>query len=208
MKEIMKNAGILFAITLIAGLLLGVVNDVTKEPIAKKAEEAAKEAMSSVFLEDTANGLPGADSYTELSFSQSKVESILSMAGLDAESVDAMYEAKDASGNLLGYVFGVTSKEGYAGEISFTMGIRLDGTLNGICLTTINETVGLGMNAEEVLVPQFAGKRVTSFEYTKMGAMADNQVDAITSATYTTNAIVNGVNAGLCVFEQIEEVKE
>lgn len=208
MKEIMKNAGILFAITLIAGLLLGVVNDVTKEPIAKRAEEDAKEAMSAVFTEDSEKGLPGAESYKEMTFSAEKAANLLAIAELEAESVDEIYEAYDASGNLLGYVFGMTSKEGYAGEISFTMGVRLDGTLNGICLTTINETIGLGMNAEEVLVPQFSGKKVSSFTYTKTGAVTDDQVDAITSATYTTNAIVNGVNAGLYVFEHIGEVME
>ena len=46
MKSMMKDAVILFAITLIAGLLLGVVYEVTKEPIeiqqAKRKNEACK----------------------------------------------------------------------------------------------------------------------------------------------------------------------
>ena len=40
MKGMIKDALILFAITLIAGLMLGVVNDITKEPIAQQEQKA------------------------------------------------------------------------------------------------------------------------------------------------------------------------
>ena len=48
-KSMLKDALILFAITLVAGLLLGFVYDVTKEPIAqqKAKAKAAKEAVIS-----------------------------------------------------------------------------------------------------------------------------------------------------------------
>ena len=58
------------------------------------------------------------------------------------------------------------------------------------------------MRAEEVLKPQFANKQITTFEYTKTGAAADNQIDAISGATITTNAVVGGVNAGIAVFTE------
>lgn len=206
MKEMLKNALILFAITLIAGLLLGVVNEVTRDPIAKQEAMAKKQAMATVFSEDKENGLPKAESFEAVSFDASRCQSLMEMEGYTAERIDEIAKAYDASGELLGYVLTVTTKEGYAGEITFTMGIRLDGTLNGISLTTINETVGLGMNAEKLLVPQFQGKRVDAFTYTKTGAAVADEIDAISSATYTTNAIVNGVNCGLIVFRHIEEV--
>lgn len=47
---------------------------------------------------------------------------------------------------------------------------------------------------------QFADKNVEKFEYTKNGATEDSQIDALSGATITTNAMVNGVNAGLCAF--------
>ena len=94
----------------------------------------------------------------------------------------------------------MTNKEGYGGNIQFVMGIKMDGTLNGISILETSETVGLGLEAQNVLAPQFAGKNVTSFAYTKTGAMAESEVDAISSATITTNAVVNGVNAGLDYF--------
>ena len=100
----------------------------------------------------------------------------------------------------MGYVLEVTTHGGYNGDIQFSMGIRLDGTVNGISLLSIAETPGLGMQAEEVLKPQFAGKQAKQFEYTKVGAVTDNQIDAISGATITTSAVVDGVNTGLSYF--------
>jgi electron transport complex protein RnfG len=98
-------------------------------------------------------------------------------------------------------VLTVTSHEGYGGDIQFTMGITNDGVLNGISILSISETAGLGMRADEVLKPQFAGKSAEKYEYTKTGAVSDSQIDAISGATITTNAVVNGVNAGLYYFQ-------
>ena len=48
MKNIIKNAMILTVITLVSGLLLGFVYDITKEPIAQAKEQAKKEAYHHV----------------------------------------------------------------------------------------------------------------------------------------------------------------
>lgn len=47
----LKEAGILFAITLIAGLLLGFVYELTKEPIRQQEEKAVQEACQAVFAD-------------------------------------------------------------------------------------------------------------------------------------------------------------
>ena len=57
------------------------------------------------------------------------------------------------------------------------------------------------MRADEVLKPQFADKKVAQFTYTKTGAVSDDQIDAISSATITTSAVTNAVNAGLYYFQ-------
>ena len=44
---------------------------------------------------------------------------------------------------------------------------------------------------------QFAGKKVDKFQYTKSGATVDEEIDALSGATITTNAVTNAVNAGL-----------
>jgi len=186
-KSMIKDALVLFAITLIAGLLLGFVYDVTKEPIAQQKARAKAEACKNVF--------PLAESF----------EAVAGEAGLDENtiSIDEVMQALDGSGQLLGYVITVTDHEGYGGDIQFSMGVTLDGTLNGISLLSISETAGLGMKAGDVLVPQFTDKNVEQFVYTKSGATNDSEIDAISGATITTNAIVNGVNGGLLFFRSV-----
>lgn len=194
MKEMMKNTGILLAITVIAGLLLGVVYQVTKEPIAKQ-EAMAKQAACQEVFEDAA-------SFEAVELSAAD-ETAWNSEGYGQESIDEVMMAKDSAGNALGYVITVTTKEGYGGDIQFTMGVRSDGTVNGISLLSISETAGLGMRADEVLKPQFAGKQVEKFAYTKSGATSENEIDAISGATITTNAVTNGVNAGLYYFQTV-----
>lgn len=190
-KSMIKDALILFAITLVAGLLLGFVYDVTKEPIAQQKAKAKAEACKNVFVDaDSFEPVAGEDGPTAYF-----------MAGADAGvDIDEVMQALDSSGQLLGYVITVTDHEGYGGDIQFSMGVRLDGTLNGISLLSISETAGLGMKAGDVLVPQFTDKKVESFTYTKSGSTSDSEIDAISGATITTKAIVNGVNGGLTFF--------
>ena len=192
MKEMMKNTGILLAITLIAGLLLGIVYQVTKDPIAAQEEKAKQEACREVFAD--------AASFEAVQLATPDAAS-WSSEGYAQESVDEVMAALDSAGATLGYVITVTTKEGYGGDIQFAIGVRMDGTVNGISILSISETAGLGMRAEEVLKPQFANKNVEKFEYTKSGAAAESQIDAISGATITTNAVTNGVNAGLYYFQ-------
>ena len=192
-KSMLKDARNLFLITLIAGLILGAAYYVTKEPIA--AEKAAEEqaACKNVFSE--------AESFKDLEDFSSEDAAASVKDTYPKDDITEVKTALDASGNVLGYVMVVTSHEGYGGDIEFSMGITADGYLNGISLLSISETAGLGMRAGEVLVPQFKDKKVTTFEYTKTGAAADNQIDAISGATITTKAITNGVNAGILYFQ-------
>ena len=189
MKQMMKDAMILFLITLISGAALGLVYEVTKEPIAQQEQKAKNEAYQNVF--------EAAEDFTELTeeaYSPDALTAFVKENGFDA-SIDGVAQA-------LCYVITVTDHEGYGGDIQFTMGVADDGTLNGISLLSISETAGLGMRAGEVLVPQFAGKQVEQFSYTKTGAASDDQIDAISGAPITTNAVVNGVNAGLLCFQK------
>lgn len=48
-NSMIRDALILFAITLIAGLVLGAVYQVTKEPIAVQKEKAKQQACTEVF---------------------------------------------------------------------------------------------------------------------------------------------------------------
>ena len=192
-RSMLKDAGIIIAITLIAGLVLGGVYQLTKEPIAEQERIKKEKACQEVYAE--------AASFVEVADFDAEAAASVLAAEYPSQDTDEVMGAADASGNIIGYVLTVTSHEGYGGDIQFTMGVTNEGLLNGISILSISETAGLGMRAEEVLKPQFAGKSAEKYEYTKTGATAENQIDAISGATITTNAVVNGVNAGLYYFQ-------
>ncbi len=197
-KIMLKEAGILFAITLVAGLMLGFVYQLTKEPIHKQEVLAINRACAAVFA--------GADSFDEISYSPSA--DIQASLGETGVKLGTVYQAKDATGHLLGYVVESTSSEGYGGNITLYVGVALDGTLNDISILSISETAGLGMQAGDVLVPQFSNKNVESFTYTKSGSSKDSEIDAISGATITTKAVTNAVNGGLrAAYELINETR-
>ena len=188
-REIIRNTFSLMLITVIAGVLLGLVYEVTKEPIAREKMRAKEEAYKTVFAD--------AASFTEMGSVPEETKEKLGEQGYDAD-IDEIMEVKDSGGNHAGYVLTVTDHEGYGGDIQFAMGVKADGTLNGISFLSISETAGLGMKAtEDKFKEQFAGKKVSKFSYTKKGASSEDEIDALSGATITTNAVTNGVNAGL-----------
>ena len=196
MNTILKNTISITVITLVAGLALGVVQDITAGPIATQQEKSKEEAYKTVF-ED-------ADTF-EVYSADDGLATALADNGFTAQTIDEIMIAQDSSGETLGYAFTVTDSEGYGGDIQFAMGVQNDGTLNGISILSISETAGLGMKANtDSFKDQFKNKKVEKFSYTKTGATSDDQIDAISGATITTNAMTNGVNAGLCAFQYVE----
>lgn len=192
MKSMIKDTLILLLITVISGGVLGLVFQVTKEPIRIAQEKKTQEAYREAF--------PEAVSFEEDGeFSDSEAEKIIKDSYPNCIIETSMY-AFDADMNVLGYVLKVLSTDGYSGNISFLVGLKLDGTINAVSLLEIKESAGLGMNAEAVLIPQYEGKPIAVFEVTKAGATKENEVDAISGATITTDAINNGVNAAISYF--------
>lgn len=193
-NTIVKDTIAITLITLIAGVALGAVQGITAEPIAQQQQLAKDEAYKAVFAD--------ADSFETLEAEENPdIEAFLDESGYPSQTIDEVVQAKDSSGSPIGYAFTVTTSEGYGGDIQFAMGIKDDNTLNGISILSIAETAGLGMKADtDEFKGQFAEKNVEKFEYTKSGATDDSQIDALSGATITTNAMVNGVNAGLCAF--------
>lgn len=193
-NKLIKDALALTVITLLSGLLLGIVNDITAGPIAKQQAKEKEEAYMAVFAD-------AAEFETVISQPEEALEAYLDENGYGAQTIDEVMLAKNAEGKNIGYVFTVTTAEGYGGDIQFAMGVCDDGTLNGISILSISETAGLGMRADtEEFKTQFQNKQVEQFVYTKTGAVSDNEIDALSGATVTTNAMTNGVNAGLAAF--------
>lgn len=200
-NTIIKDTIILTLITLIAGGILGLVYEITKDPIAKQQEMAKQEAYKAVF-ED-------ADTFEVcVEAEDADLAAYLAGEGFEAQTVNEIMEAKDASGETLGYAINLTTSEGYGGDITFSMGVQADGTLNGISILTISETAGLGMNAtKDEFKGQFKEKQADAFEVTKTGASKENEINAISGATITSNAVTQGVNCGLSAFQYVKEGK-
>lgn len=196
-KTIIKDALILCLITLVAGFLLGVVHEITLEPIAAANEAAQQDAYRAVF-ED-------AEEFVELpDFDAEAATQAAVDAGYTDDTIDGCVQAVDADGNLLGYVINASDPSSYGGNVTLSLGVRVDGTVNGYSITDINDTAGLGMKAtEEDFSSQYENKQVEAFVVTKTGAASDEEIDAISGATITSDAVTRAVNAGLAYYRSL-----
>ncbi|HJD01998.1 MAG TPA: RnfABCDGE type electron transport complex subunit G [Candidatus Mediterraneibacter excrementavium] len=194
MNNIVKNTLILTAITVVSGLLLGVVYGITKEPIAQAQENTKQEAYRTV--------LSDASEFETVEFDADAAASLLSENGYTSDVITEIAEGTDAGGENVGYVISVQSSEAYDGSLSLSVGIASDGTVKGIEMLEISETAGLGMKADEAeFKDQFKDKSVQKFTYTKTGEDGDDKIDAISGATITTNAVTNAVDSALVYFQ-------
>lgn len=209
-SSIVKNTLVLFLVTFVAITALAIVNQITKGPI----EQAEINARAEVYKNVYAN----ANSFTQVDDTEvllEKAPEVLANAGFEGCFINDVLAVTDASGSVEGYVIAATSPSGYGGDIQVAIGIK-DGTLTGFEVVTNSETAGLGSKcAEPEFASQFAGKPVTKLEYTKTGATEDNQIDAISGATITTNAVTEAVNAAIIFYQdsfgggvQAEEEKD
>ena len=184
MKKIMTSTLILVAITLIAGLSLAAVYEITKEPIAEAEHKAKMDAYRTV--------MPDATDFTETELAATDLP-----AGV---TVDEVMTAVTADHATVGYVVKTTSANGYGGNITVAVGILPNGKIQGVSVISQSETAGLGAKcAEDGFTSQFAGLFGT-VEYTKTGE--EGKVDALSGATITTSAVTEAVNAALSYVNQ------
>ena len=99
MNKIIKNTIILTVITVVAGLGLGFVYEITKDPIAAAQEAAKKEAWQAVFPEASLDDFEAAELDYDL------MTQVVADLGVVA-TVDEVCTVGD-----LGYVVTTTSKE-------------------------------------------------------------------------------------------------
>ena len=187
MNKIIKNTAILTAITLIAGLLLGLVYEVTKTPIAQTQEAAKREAWLQVFPEASE------DDFEAVDVDQKVADQVIKELGIKG-SIDEVCSVK---GGEAGYVITATDGEGYGGDIQITVGVTKDGTVSGVSILSISETAGLGMRATEAkFQEQYVGKNTDKFYVSKDGGEGE-PIDAISGATITSRAFTGAVNTAI-----------
>ena len=176
MGKIVKLGLVLFVITAVTGLILGAVHTVTLEPIREAQAREKNEALAAT--------LPGATEFKEIPPKE--------RAGVIKE----IYEGSDG-GKTAGYNFTVTPK-GYGGPLELIIGISSEGRVMDIKILSHSETPGLGAKAvEEPFAGQFKNKLFEKLFVTKTPAEAEDQIQAISGATITSSAVVEGVNDAL-----------
>lgn len=196
-STIIKDTVILLIITLVSGLALATVNKVTAEPIAYARAEEKNKAYRGMFKE--------AETFEEndtLVKECSSSEEFLNNQGFNGTKVDEALIAK-GDNEILGYIINATSSNGYGGNIQVSLGLDKEGKIQGFEILSISETVGLGMKADDdEFKLQFIDKKVKEIKYTKAGATAEDEINAISGATITTSAVTEAVNSALLYAEE------
>jgi electron transport complex protein RnfG len=192
-SALLRDALALFLITLISGLALSYVYEITKEPIKAQGIQKSIEANKAVFSE--------ASSFEE-DVQLMELAKTTDLTGMNADfqgvTIDGINKALNNDNQLIGYNITVSTSAGYKDGINFVFGYSLDGSVTGIEFLAIKETAGLGMKAAEPeFMNQFLNKKVNQFVVTKAGASSDEEIDALSGATITSRAVANAINAGI-----------
>ncbi len=187
-KEV-KNTLLMTAFALFFGLILGLVHEVTAGPIAAQKEKALKEAYQAV--------IPDATEFNDIGVTPEGAAEAIKDGDFNADITSVKEAVTDDM--AIGYVIDVVSHGGYGGDIAFSMGVDEGGSILGISITSISETPGLGMRAKTD--PSFCEQFLNKEPGTEF-VLGEN-VDAITSATFTSRCINRGVNAGLAYVDYV-----
>ena len=182
MNNIFKLSINLFSICAVAALLLGFTNKLTLPIIEERNMQANNEARQLV--------LPKANQFQLVSSNEyDNIDGIIS----------EVYEGKNGS-DIIGYTI-KTLPKGYGGEIELIVGISSEGKIEGINIGNMSETPGLGAKANESdFKDQFNGKNASKITVVKGGTASDNEISAISGATITSDAVTNGVNVAIELF--------
>ena len=171
---------LLLICAVVAAALAG-VNAITKDKIAAIQAEKTQKAIEAV--------LPGAEKLEEIPFTDE--------TGLVTKVYKSDMSLSSDSASAFGYAVEVRPA-GFGGAITMMVGISDDGKVLGISIISHAETPGLGA------VSAANSDKGVSFREQFKGLVAgitigdgQNQVDALSGATITSKAIVDGVNAAL-----------
>jgi len=182
---------LLITLTLIAagaGLILSMVERVTREPIKEQRRLQMLKALSAV--------LPAYDNSPDTDIVS--LENGIDKKGKPVQVV--FYRARKES-QLVGTAFKVVAPDGYSGNIEVMVGLKPDQTVNAIEILAHAETPGLGSKIVDPWFKDlFKGKSLSNADWRvkKDGG----EFDQITGATISPRAIVGAVKKGLEFYNQ------
>lgn len=178
-KEKMTTpALVLVCICLITTLALAGVHAVAQPTIDANEQKAADEARMEV--------LPEGDSFTPYS-------------GQLADGVVEAYMADNKAGMAV-----TAESKGFGGAVTVMVGIDAKGAITGVKVTKHNETPGLGTKAAD---PGYLERYKGVTEAVGAHINDDANIDAVTGATITSNAVYGSVVKALAQYKECGGVK-
>ena len=176
-NKIVKLALVLFAVCAIAAGVLGIVYNLTKPTIDRRAMEKTTAAFAAVLQ---------AESYEKVDTAAFSLD----------RSVNAVYKAGDGSGYVVESTF-----SGAQGNITMVVGVKSDFSCSGISITEHSETAGLGAVAASSSEAGIAFRN----QYIGVGeGVTVKDIDAIAGATITSTAVTNAVATSITTVKTIE----
>ncbi len=189
MKKTIKLGLILLIFTVIAAGILGGLHLQTEGIIEEVQIQENNEARQEV--------LSDGEDFEEMD------KSIFDEAVKNSPHVEEIYEGLDGSGELVGYTI-KTSLNGYSGPIVVMTGIDLEGVILGMKVVSNTETPGLGANASNPeFQDEFAEKSADSDIELVKNNPGDEEVEALTGATITSQAVTDSVNEAIKAYNNI-----
>lgn len=183
MKDILRLALVLTLITAGAGLILSLVEAMTREPIAEQRRQETLRALRTV--------LPAFDNEPD-----QDVVTLVVGTNRKGHALERSFFRGRQQGGLSGVAFAVTAPDGYSGRIDVMVGVDPQGVLHNIVVLRHAETPGLGDKIEDDWFRgQFVGKTLQSADWRvkKDGG----EFDQITGATISARAVVGAIRSGL-----------
>lgn len=182
-KKIIKDALALVAITVVAGVCLSFVHELT-EPTIEAAEAEERTASYREVFPEAADFI-------------SPEEALSGATSIDGVTIGEALFAVDSDGNIIGCVISSTSANGYVGNVTLSVGVDLENTVTGMKVTSMSESPGFGSHCQdEDFQAQFKGVS-GEVTYVSGGKTQPNEIDMISGATFTTRAVTEAVNGAL-----------
>lgn len=191
---IFKLGSILFTICFIATLLLTLCNYITKDKISELELITANAAKSEVISD--------AD-FTIINSTDNDVKSQLEKYNC----VEVCKATCVNTGAFLGYCITV-EPQGFGDKIKMIVGIKPDcENYYGIKIISLAETPGLGAKAQDKeFYTQYANNKKGELTVIKNASNpTENQINAISGATITSNAVTTGANNALKIAKLLNE---
>ena len=183
------------------GVLLVLAIPAVKFYQAQSAKHAEYVKRMQIFekLWETADSFETDD---QLNASLESCNSTLAAMDFGRVTIDEVLVARDAADCEIGHVIVSHSNDSFSGIVKIAVGMKENGTVNGIEFLEINDHPDFGLKAMEPdFKDQYTGQSVFPLTVVKYEQPGDNEIKAVSGATITSEAVTNAVNAAM-FFEQ------